>query len=217
MTPKNAAPAGRPAATSAVALAAALLVPLVAADTLEAQEDTTGEEETAAEQIERAEPLARVGLTEDFTTVLDSAPDAADWSLLRETVALRWEPGQNEDLEPGTRRNIVLHAAIIEGGEIQEHHTTDPVDLLPGGTKIDPEGAFLPEESMIPDGYRVANVMALGEIEVEPGEIMTDLVRDILGDMTQDSPALYLAPALPEEDAEQPHKIHPVLVQLTAT
>lgn len=217
MIPRNAPHADRPALASALALATILLVPLVATGAaLEAQEETA-DEETAAEQIERQEPLARVGLTEDFTAVLDSAPEAADWELLRQTIALRWEPGMNEDLEAGTRRHLVLHAAVIEEGEIREHHTTDPLELLPGGTKLDPEGGFLPEESMIPDGHRIANVMALGEIEVEPGEIMTDLVRDIIADMTQDTPALYIAPTLPEENADQPHAIHPVLIQLTAS
>lgn len=204
----------RPAAVRILGTAAvAFLVAVTAPDgTVDAQEDDGSQ--GAANQIQREEPLARVGLTEDFSAVLDSAPDAADWERLRNSVAMRWEPGKNEDLEAGTRRHLVLHAAVVEAGEIGEHHTSDVVELLPGGTKIDPEGAFLPEESMIPDGYRIANLMALGEIEVEPGEIMTELVRGIIGDMTSEAPALYLAATPPEGEADGPHKIHPVLVQL---
>lgn len=204
----------RPAAVRILGTAAvAFLVAVTAPDgTVDAQEDDGSQ--GAANQIQREEPLARVGLTEDFSAVLDSAPDAADWERLRNSVAIRWEPGKNEDLEAGTRRHLVLHAAVVEAGEIGEHHTSDVVELLPGGTKIDPEGAFLPEESMIPDGYRIANLMALGEIEVEPGEIMTELVRGIIADMTSEAPALYLAATHPEDEADGPHKIHPVLVQL---
>lgn len=192
--------------------ALALLVAAAAPDAVsEAQEE---EAPDAADQIEREEPLARVGLTEDFSAVLDSAPEAADWELFRNTIALRWEPGKNEDFEQGTRRHLVLHAAVVEDGEIGEHHTSDIVELLPGGTKIDPEGAFLPESTMVPDGYRIADLMALGEIEVEPGEIMTELVRGIIADMTTEAPALYLAATSPEDQADGPQKIHPVLVRL---
>lgn len=199
------------AAMTAVALFAVLDVP----DAAVAQEEE--DVEAAAEEIEREEPMARVGLTEEFSTALDSAPEAADWELLRQTVALRWEPGKNEELEPGSRRQLVLHAAVIEDGEIREHHTSDATELLPGSTRISPDGEFLPEESMIPDGYAVSNLMALGELEVEPGEIMTGLVRDIVADMTRDAPALYLAATPPEENVDGPHKIHPVLVELSAS
>lgn len=209
----NENPIRRTAALRSVGAAAvALLVAATAPDgTVDAQEEDS---QAGADQIQREEPLARVGLTEDFSAVLDSAPEAADWERFRHAVALRWEPGKNEDLSSGGRRHLVLHAAVVEAGEIGEHHTSDVVELLPGGTKIDPEGAFLPEGSMIPDGYRISNLMALGEIEVEPGEIMTDLVQGIIGDMTQDTPALYLAATPPEGEADVPHKIHPVLVQL---
>lgn len=195
------------------AAAVALLVAATAPDgTVDAQEEDEGP--GAMDQIEREEPMARVGLTEDFSAVLDSAPDAADWERFRHAVALRWEPGRNEELEPGSRRELVLHAALIEDGEVGEHHTSDVAELLPGATRIDPEGAFLPEASMIPDGYRIADLMALGEIEVEPGRIMTELVRGIIADMTRESPALYLAATPPEDEADGPQKIHPVLVQL---
>lgn len=210
----NENPIRRTAALRSVGAAAvALLVAATAPDgAIDAQEEDGSQ--AGADQIQREEPLARVGLTEDFSAVLDSAPEAADWERFRHAVALRWEPGKNEDLSSGGRRHLVLHAAVVEAGEIGEHHTSDVVELLPGGTKIDPEGAFLPEGSMIPDGYRISNLMALGEIEVEPGEIMTDLVQGIIGDMTQDTPALYLAATPPEGEADGPHKIHPVLVQL---
>lgn len=198
------------------AAAAALLVAVTAPDgTADAQEND-GSQGTAS-QIEREEPLARAGLTEEFTAVLDSAPAAAGWERFRHGVAVRWEPGKNEDLSSGTRRHLVVHLAVVRAGEIDEHHTSDVVELLPGGTKIDPEGAFLPEESMIPDGYRIADLMALGEIEVEPGQIMTELVRGIIADMTSETPALYLAATLPEDGADGPHKIHPILVQLAPT
>lgn len=208
-------PIPRPAAVRSLGAAAvALVVAAIAPDGAAVAQEQGGSQE-GVQQIERAEPLARVGLTGDFSAVLDSAPEAADWERLRHAVALRWEPGKDEDLSSGARRHLVLHAAVVEAGEVGEHHTSDVVELLPGGTKIDPEGAFLPEESMIPDGYRVGSLMALGEIEVQPGEIMTDLVQGIIGDMTQEAPALYLAATPPEEDAEGPHKIHPVLVRLT--
>ncbi|MFW6193561.1 MAG: hypothetical protein ACOC83_08745 [Gemmatimonadota bacterium] len=201
---------------AARALGAAALAALLGAAApdgwAQAQQDDAQEE--AADQIEREEPLARVGLTEEFSAVLDSAPETVDWERFRNAVAVRWEPGKNEDLEAGSRRHLVLHATVVEDGEISEHHTSDVVELLPGGTKLDPEGGFLPDESMVPDGYRITDLMALGEIEVEPGEIMTELVEGIIADMTEDAPALYLAATPPEDDADGPQKIHPVLVRL---
>lgn len=164
-------------------------------------------------KIQREEPLARVGLTPEFSATLDTAPAAANWQLLRETLAVRYEPGKSEKLDPGTRKHLVVHAAVIKGGQIQRHHTSEPAELLPGATKLDPD-AFLPEESLVPSGYRISNLMSIGEIEVEPGRIMTDLVRDVVADMTKNAPALYLAATPPEEQAEGSHKIHPILVQL---
>lgn len=204
----------RPAACRILGAAAvALLVAATAPDgTVDAQEENGSQ--GGMDRIEREEPMARVGLTEDFSAVLDTAPRAADWNRFRSSVALRWEVGRSENLDEKSRRHLVLHAAVIEGGEIGEHHTSDVVEMFPGGTKIDPEGAFLPEGSMVPDGYRIADLMALGEIEVEPGEIMTELVRGIIADMTRETPVLYLAPTLPEDQADGPQKIHPVLVRL---
>lgn len=201
-----------PAARMLGALALGLLVAAIAPDgTVDAQEGNG--DEAATGQLEREEPLARVGMTEDFTAALDSAPETAGWQLFRESVGVRYEPGRSEDLEPGERKRLVVHAAIMEEGEISEHHTSDAVEVLPGGTRISPNGDYLPEGSMIPDGLRISDLMALGEIEVEPGEIMSELVRDIIADMTTEVPALYLAATPAEDEVEGPHKIHPVLVQ----
>lgn len=198
----------RRAAGAALAVIVAAAAPDAPAHGQESQQSRE-----SARQPQRQDPLARVGLTEEFSATLDSAPAAANWKLFRQTVAVRYEPGKSETTDPGTRKHLVLHAAVIREGEIQEHHTSDPAELLPGATKIDPD-AFLPESSMIPSGYRISNLMAIGEIEVPPGEIMTKLVRDIIADMTKSAPALYLAATPPEEQAEGPHKIHPILVQL---
>lgn len=196
--------------------ALAVVLAVAAVDTAPAQSQEEGQENAPApaeNQIQRQDPLSRVGMTEGFSATLDTAPEAVTWKTFRDGVAVRYEPGKSEGLDPGTRKHLVLHAAVVEEGEIRERHSSDPVELLPGATKLQPE-AFLPESSMIPDGYRISNLMAIGEIEVQPGEIMTDLVRDIVSDMTRDRPALYLAPTPPEEQIDAPHKIHPVLVQL---
>lgn len=190
-----------------------LLVPALQADPASAQEEG---QEGSASQIQRETPLSRVGLSERFSAIRDSAPSAVDWSLMRQEVAVRYEPSKNEDLSPGTRKNLVLHAALIEGGTVQRHVTSDPVDLLPGATKFDPD-VLLPEESMIPDGYRVGDPMSFGEIKVPPGEIMSDLVRDIVADMTKDAPALYLAATPPEGETDGPRTIFPVLVRFVPT
>lgn len=194
-------------------LAALLLVTALHAGPATAQEE--GQEGNAS-QIQRETPLSRVGLSERFSAIRDSAPSAADWSLLRQEVAVRYEPSKHEEISPGTRKNLVLHAALIEGGNVQRHVTSDPVDLLPGATKFDPD-VLLPEESMIPDGYRIGDPMSFGEIKVPPGEIMSDLVRDIIADMTKDAPALYLAATPPEGAADGPRTIFPILVRFAPT
>lgn len=203
----------RASVARAIGVVIALFLAVAAGDTVPAHGQEGGQQE-GGQQIEREEPLARVGVTKEFSATLDSAPRSADWKLLRKTLALRYEPGKNDQLEQGTRKHLVLHAAVIEKGEVQGRHTSDPVELLPGATKLEPD-AYLPEASMVPEGYRISSIMSLGEIQVQPGEIMTELVRDIVGDMTKNAPALYLAPAPPEENLDGPHKIHPVLVQLT--
>jgi hypothetical protein len=165
----------------------------------------------AAAQQGQGEPVTRVGLTGEFSAALDSAPETVNWELLRKTVAVRWEPG-GEVTEP-TQKHVVLHAAVLHQGSIGNRYDSDPVDLLPGATKLDPD-ELLPEESMIPDGYRISGTMGFGVVDIPAGQIMSDLLRDIVMPMAQDAPAIWLVSTPPRDQVEGSHKAYPVLIQL---
>lgn len=165
----------------------------------------------AAAQQGQGEPVTRVGLTQEFSAALDSAPQTVDWELLRKTLAVRWEPG-GEVTDP-TEKHVVLHAAVLHQGSVQDQFDSELVELLPGATKLDPD-ALLPEESMIPDGYRISGTMGFGVVDIPAGRIMSDLLRDIVMPMAQDAPALWLVSTPPEDQVEGSHKAYPVLIQL---
>lgn len=159
----------------------------------------------------QGDPVTRVGLSEEFSATMDSAPGAVSWEMLRRTVAVRYEPG-GEVTEP-TQKHVVLHAAILHRDSVLERHSSDLVELLPGATKFDPD-ELLPEDSLIPDGYRISGTMGFGVVDIPSGRIMSDLLREIVMPMAQDAPALWLVATPPAEQYEGTHKAYPVLIRL---
>lgn len=188
----------------ALGVAAAASLVLLAADP--ATRPAAGQDTASAGQGDATESIARVGVSEEFTAVMDSAPQSITWDQLREALAVHYQGAGTE------RVPLVVHALYIENGEIAQEHTSDPVEVLPGATSFNPD-AYLPEESMVPSGYTISGSMALGTISLSPGELMTDLVSDIVLPMTEGSAALYLVATPPEDEWTGPTKSYPVLLQ----
>lgn len=159
-----------------------------------------------AAQQEVEGKVYRVGLSEEFTALLESNPDSANWENFRQAVGVRYETDEPE------RTHLVLHVLQIQGGEIQEHYTSDPFEVLPGAWKFAPD-QLLPEESLIPSGYRISDVMGFGVIEIPAEEFMDDLLREIIAPMTEQAPGLYMVATPPEEERGETLTAYPVLVQ----
>jgi len=154
----------------------------------------------------------RVGVAEEFSAALDSAPQSVDWKQLRQQVAIRFEGAGGGDVQ---RRDVVFHAVLLQNQEIENHHTSESVEILPGATKFDPD-AYLPEESMIPEGMRIQDTMGFGVVEIPAGEIMSSLLRDIIIPMTEGSSAIYLIALPPDDQRSGTVRAYPVLVQLSS-
>jgi hypothetical protein len=155
----------------------------------------------------------RVGVAQEFSAALDSAPQSVGWEQLRQQVAIRFEGAGGGDVQ---RRDVVFHAVLLQNREIANHHTSESVEILPGATKFDPD-AYLPEGSMIPQGMRIQDTMGFGVVEIPSGEIMSSLLRDIIMPMTEGSSAIYLIALPPDDQRSGSVRAYPVLVQLGST
>lgn len=160
-----------------------------------------------------SQPVYRVGVAQEFSAALDSAPQSVTWKQLRQQVAIQYEGAGGGDVE---RQDVVFHAVLLEDKEIKSHHTSEPAEILPGATRFDPD-QYLPEESMIPDGLHIGDTMGFGVVEIPSGEIMSSLLRDIIMPMTDGSPALYLVALPPDESRKGTVRAYPVLLQLRST
>lgn len=168
------------------------------------------QDSAAAKQAGPDHDVLRVLMSKEFAGKLDSVPGSVTWDDLREGIATEYDATRST-VKQGDKAKLVFYTALVKDGDLATEHTSDSFEVIPGGSKIQPD-EFFGDESMLPDGWTLKGTFLLGEVSVPSGKFMSDDIRGVLGDLSGGSPLLFMEAVPADGAARSGIKVAPLIL-----